>query len=158
MCLMVYLGTRVAVPGSEAVALCRIGLDPEPCARPVGLSGKLHVARVAHRLAEGWNCSCVFLGGPVPWEDSGSSDDPDAEARQAAFADLRDIERVALRLDPEACLLSCWSGGEDEPPEIERVLSPDDLRADRNLFTDIPEGGGGHDHSVLIRLRARDGG
>lgn len=158
MCLMLYLGTDAPVPGFDAVALGEVGLEQGLDPRPRGLSGKGHVALVADRLAEGWNCSCVFRDGEQAWDDRAPADDPEAMARRDAFAALRRIVEAALRVDPEALLLSCWSGEEHRLPVIERRLGISDLQADRFLFADVADGGTEGNPPVLIRFSAADGG
>jgi hypothetical protein len=158
MCLMLYLGTDAPVPGFDAVAPGEVGLDHGPGPRPVGLSDKGHVALVADRLAEGWNCSCVFLDGAQAWDDTAPADDPEAMARRDAFAALRRIVEAALGVDADALLLSCWSGEEDRLPVIERRLGISDLQADRFLFADVADGGTEGNPPVLIRFSAADGG
>ncbi|PWK61051.1 hypothetical protein [Roseicyclus mahoneyensis] len=164
MCLMVYLGTDAPLAGFDAVAPGQIGLDHGPGRKPQGLCGKSHVARVADRMADGWNCSCVFLDlvqgdGATPAElDRLVADHPETGTLHDAFATLRQIAAAALVLDPEACLLSCWSGEEDLPPALERRLPPEGLLANRFLFDDVSDGGTGGNPPVLIRLYADEGG
>ena len=158
MCLMLYLGTDVPVPGFDEVAPGEVGLDHGPGPRPVGLSGKGHVVHVADRLAEGWNCSCVFLDGLQAWDETAPADDPDALARRDAFAALRRIAEAALGVDADARLMSCWSGEEDRAPVIERRLKIAELEADRFLFDDVADGGQGGNPPVLIRFVVDEGG
>jgi hypothetical protein len=155
MSLGVYLGTDVEVPGFGEVRIGDIGLDPGEARRPVALGQKAHVARIAERLGNGWNGSCIFLDRAVPWEDPDAADDPEAERRRAAWAGLRRIAEAALLLDPEAMIFSCRDGDEGQRPQVERYLAPGDLDADRNpLETD---GGSGETPPVLIHLRAGGG-
>lgn len=149
MSLMVYLGTDVEVPGFGTGRIGDIGLDPGEARRPVALGHKAHVARIAERVGNGWNGSCIFLDRAPPREN------PEAERRRAAWAGLRRIAEAALLLDPAALLFSCRDGDEGQRPQVERYLAPGDLDADRNpLETD---GGSGETPPVLIHLRAGGG-
>jgi hypothetical protein len=150
MCLMVYLGTDVEVPGFDTVRIGDIGLDPGEARRPVVLGQKVHVARIAERVGNGWNSSCIFLDRAM------SREDPDeAERWRAAWAGLRRIAEAALLLDPAALIFSCRGGDEGQRPQVERYLSPDDLEADRHPLE--KDGGSGETPPVLIHLRAGGG-
>jgi hypothetical protein len=127
-----------------------IGLDPGEARRPVALGRKAHVARIAERVGNGWNCSCIFLDRAM------SRDVPDkAERRRAAWAGLRRIAEAALLLDPAALLFSCRDGDEGQRPQVERYLSPGDLEAGRHPLE--KDDGSGETPPVLIHLRAGGG-
>lgn len=154
MCLMVYLGTDAEVPGFDTVRIGDFGLDPGEARRPVALGDKTHVARVAERVESGWTCSCIFLDPAMSREDPDASDDPQAERRLAAWAELRRIAEAALLLDSGASLLSCRAGGEGQRPQVERCLAPGDLTPHRYIFGDLRDDGSGGNPPVLVHLRA----
>ena len=150
MCLVLYLGTDAPLdlpppPAENGLVGIR---ESETC--PAALADKKFVYEIADRFDGHWCCACIFQETILPWEVEKGYDpgDPETVRREAAYATLRDVTRLAVRSDPGALIESCWNGEENQSASIRREITISDLRPTRFLFCD--DGGG--TPPILLRL------
>ena len=146
MCLMVYLG--LDAPFEATVAVGEVGLDPEVAVTPPALAAKSVIYRVADRLEQGWNCSCILLSHDLPWED-----EPANQETEAAFTQLA---RLVVRADADGLkplLFSAWDGDETKAVKLAWRMAPEHLTADRRVFNDL-EVAGGVEVPTLVEIDA----